>query len=211
MKHEASVHKQERDANAPALLDARAAAAYLVVNIETLYRMVRAGELPHTRVGRALRFRQADLERYLAEQTSTYWHRGEGRKEDQSQLSYGEGDAAMTREKFLEKRKLEWLKQERRDFIDAYTEEWESKGWIAEWDEKEQALRQQWRVEHPDGTEEDWDEWVNRQLLMWQEERRAVLRDEAQEKWSKQAAEYERRWAAYVKDNESALLKEFAK
>jgi len=72
MKNEAPVPKPERDEHSPALLDARAAAAYLVVNIETLYRLVRAGELPHTRVGRALRFRQVDLERYLAEQTSTY-------------------------------------------------------------------------------------------------------------------------------------------
>src|SRR5215468_4212107 len=104
MKHEAPIPKQERDANAPALLDAREAAAYLVVNIETLYRMVRSGELPHTRVGRALRFRHADLERYLAEQTATYWHRGEGRKEDHSRLDYSEGEAVMTQEQFLAKR-----------------------------------------------------------------------------------------------------------
>jgi hypothetical protein len=39
----------------------------------------------------------------------------------------------MTQEQFLAKRKLEWLRQERRDFIDAYTEEWESERWIAEW------------------------------------------------------------------------------
>jgi hypothetical protein len=46
---------------------------------------------------------------------------------------------------------------------------------------------------------------------VWQEERRAALRDEAQKKWEERAGEYERRWKAYVKDNERALLKEFAK
>jgi hypothetical protein len=117
----------------------------------------------------------------------------------------------MTQEQFLAKRKLEWVRQERRDFIDAYTEEWEHEGWIAEWEEEEQALREQWRTEHPDGTEQEWDEWLNRQLLVWQEERRAAVRDEAQKKWEEQAAEHERQWIAYVKDNERALLKEFAK
>ncbi len=116
----------------------------------------------------------------------------------------------MTQEEFLGNRKLEWLKQERRDFIDASIEEWESDGRIAEWEEKEQALREQWREGHPDGTEEEWDEWLNRQLRVWQEERRAVLRDEAKEKWRAQEAEYERQWEAYVKDNENALLQEFA-
>lgn len=210
MKNEAPVPKPERDEHSPAVLDARAAAAYLVVNIETLYQLVRAGELPHPRVGRALRFRQVDLERYLAEQPSTYWHRGEGRKEDQSRLSSGEGAAAMHREGVLEKRKREWLKQERRDFIDAYTEEWESEGWRAEWGKEEQAVREQWRAERPDGTEQEWDEWLNRQLLVWHEERREALWDQAQKKWEEQAAEYERQWKAYVKGNEGAWLKEVA-
>ena len=87
MKNEASVPKPERDANAPALLDARAAAAYLAMNIETLYRLARAGELPHTRVGRALRFRLVDLDRYLEEQTALYWRRvdGQGRAATRSE------------------------------------------------------------------------------------------------------------------------------
>ena len=61
------------DDKPPAVLDSRAAAAYLAVHIETLYRMARAGELPYTRVGRAFRFRLVDLDRYLEEQTSRYW------------------------------------------------------------------------------------------------------------------------------------------
>jgi len=90
MKNEASVPKPERDANAPALLDARAAAAYLAVNIETLYRLARAGELPHTRVGRALRFRLVDLERYLEEQTSAYWKQ----LDERGQATRGEAKGA---------------------------------------------------------------------------------------------------------------------
>ena len=49
--------KREQRATPTVTIDAREAAAYLAVNIETIYRMARAGELPHTRVGRALRFR----------------------------------------------------------------------------------------------------------------------------------------------------------
>ena len=79
MNNEAASPPQERDDNATALLDARAAAAYLVVNIETLSRLARAGELPHAREGRALRFRLVDLERYLEEQTSAYWKQLEER------------------------------------------------------------------------------------------------------------------------------------
>jgi hypothetical protein len=117
----------------------------------------------------------------------------------------------MTKEQFLAERKVEWLRQERRDFIDASTEEWESEGWIAEWDEKENELREQWYAERRDGTEEERDQWLNRQLLVWREERREEVQNEAKRKWEAQAAEYERRWEVYVKDNESALLKEFAK
>ncbi len=41
--------------------------------------MVRAGELPHTRVGRNLRFRLVDLDAYLEAHTSTTWERVDGR------------------------------------------------------------------------------------------------------------------------------------
>ena len=100
----------------------------------------------------------------------------------------------MTKEQFLTKRKQEWLKQERRDFLDAYTEEWESEGWIVEWEKEEEELHVQWREQHPGGTEEDWDEWANRQLTIWQVERRETLREEAQDQWKEREAEYERRW-----------------
>jgi hypothetical protein len=113
----------------------------------------------------------------------------------------------MMKDQVPAKRKAEWLKQERRDFIDAYTEEWESEGWIEEWEAQEQELRAHWIAEYPDGSGEDWDEWLNRQLIIWQAERREALREEAQGKWRDQEAEYERRWAAYVKDNTGASLR----
>jgi hypothetical protein len=107
----------------------------------------------------------------------------------------------VTKEQFLATRKQEWLKQERRDFIDAYTEEWESEGWVAEWEKEEEKLHVQWRAQYPDGTDEHWDEWANRQLTIWQVERREALREEAQDQWQQREPEYEKRWAAYVKDN----------
>jgi len=61
--------KFERDGMATAVLDVVEACAYLAVSEITLRRMVRDGELPHTRVRKALRFRVEDLDRYLAENT----------------------------------------------------------------------------------------------------------------------------------------------
>jgi hypothetical protein len=113
----------------------------------------------------------------------------------------------MTKGQILAKRKAKWLKQERRDFIDAYTEEWESDGWIAEWEKEEEELRVQWAADHPDGTEEDWEEWANRQLTIWQVERREVLREEAQDQWQKRVSEYEKRWEEYVSENAGASLR----
>ena len=69
----------ERHGLPTAVLDAREAAAYLAVKMGTLYALVRAGELPHTRVGHNLRFRLVDLDHYLVERTSTHWKRVDGR------------------------------------------------------------------------------------------------------------------------------------
>jgi hypothetical protein len=107
----------------------------------------------------------------------------------------------VTKVQFLAKRKEEWLKQERRDFIDAYTEEWEGKEWIAEWEQEEEKLHIPWREHHPGGTKEAWEAWLNRQLHIWRGKRRETLREEAQDRWEKRQHEYEKRWAAYVKDN----------
>jgi hypothetical protein len=116
-------------------------------------------------------------------------------------------DTVMMKEQGLTKRKADWLKQERRDFIDQYIEEWESEGWVEEGEAQEQTLRAEWREQHPDGSEEDWDKWLNRQLISWQAERREALREEAQGKWREQEAEYERRWAQYAKENAGENLR----
>jgi excisionase family DNA binding protein len=53
----------------PAVLDKAEAAIYLKVSVTTVLRLVRSGELPHTRVGRSIRFRPADLDAYLESRT----------------------------------------------------------------------------------------------------------------------------------------------
>jgi len=68
----------ERDGRPTVVLDVHEAAAYLALNKETVYRLVRRGELPHTRIGRALRFRVVDLDLYLEERTSREWKAHEG-------------------------------------------------------------------------------------------------------------------------------------
>lgn len=54
-------------------LDVHTVAKQLSVTEQTVYRLIRSGRLPHTRVGRALRVRKVDLDAYLEEQTSTCW------------------------------------------------------------------------------------------------------------------------------------------
>jgi hypothetical protein len=110
-------------------------------------------------------------------------------------------EGIVTKAQYLAKRKAEWLRQERRDFIDAYMEEWESEGWIEEGEAHEQELRVQWAAEHPGRSEEDWEEGLNQQLILWQAERREALRVEALGKWKEREAEYERRWMEYVREN----------
>lgn len=48
------------------ILTARAVADILQVNRETIYRLVHANELPHFRVGSAIRFRETDIENWMA-------------------------------------------------------------------------------------------------------------------------------------------------
>ena len=45
-------------------------AQYLRVNPQTVYRKVKAGELPTLRIGRAIRFRRAELDAWLKEGAS---------------------------------------------------------------------------------------------------------------------------------------------
>jgi excisionase family DNA binding protein len=58
-----------------AVLDVKEAAAYFGVTSRQVYRLVRSGELPHTRVGLSLRFRIEDLDHYLAARTTHTWTR----------------------------------------------------------------------------------------------------------------------------------------
>lgn len=63
----------ERNGFPTAVLDVREGAAYLAVTDVTLRRMIRRGEIPHTRVGRSIRLRLVDLDAYLEERTSRKW------------------------------------------------------------------------------------------------------------------------------------------
>lgn len=65
----------ERDGYPTAVLDARETAAYLSISPAYVYELVRSGELPHTRVGKNLRFRLVDLDAYLEARTSRTWKR----------------------------------------------------------------------------------------------------------------------------------------
>lgn len=53
----------------PDVLTAEEAAQYLRVSLKTLYRLVSAGKVPGQRVGRAWRFRKADLVAFLQART----------------------------------------------------------------------------------------------------------------------------------------------
>jgi len=55
------------------VLTTREAAAYLSISLPTLFRLTRAGELPHLRIGRVLRYRREDLEAFLESRTTTEW------------------------------------------------------------------------------------------------------------------------------------------
>ena len=51
------------------LLNAREAARYLGLDVDTVYKKARLRELPSVKVGRALRFDVQALERYIEEHT----------------------------------------------------------------------------------------------------------------------------------------------
>lgn len=59
----------------PRVLDAQRAARYLSLGLDTLYRLVRSGELPHTRIGKSIRFRPEDLDEYIAARVTREWTR----------------------------------------------------------------------------------------------------------------------------------------
>lgn len=49
------------------------AATYLSVSVDTVRRLVRAGEIPHARVGNGIRVRRSDIDAYLESRTTTTW------------------------------------------------------------------------------------------------------------------------------------------
>ncbi|MHC4421483.1 MAG: helix-turn-helix domain-containing protein [Planctomycetota bacterium] len=55
------------------------AGTYLGVSSDTVRRLVRAGEIPHARIGNSIRIRHVDLEEYLQDKTTRKWERVDGR------------------------------------------------------------------------------------------------------------------------------------
>lgn len=54
------------------VLTSEEAADYLRVSVRTLHRLARAKDVPGTKVGRAWRFRAADLDAYLARERQAH-------------------------------------------------------------------------------------------------------------------------------------------
>jgi len=63
----------------PAAVSVSDAAVYLGVSHDTVRRLVRAGSLPHARIGNSIRIRRADLDSYLEGQVSREWRPVDGR------------------------------------------------------------------------------------------------------------------------------------
>jgi excisionase family DNA binding protein len=49
------------------------AAAFLAISLPTLYRITKAGELAHVRIGRSVRYRLEDLEQFLNDRSTMEW------------------------------------------------------------------------------------------------------------------------------------------
>jgi excisionase family DNA binding protein len=62
-----------------AALTIPAAGTYLGVSSDTIRRLVRAGTIPHARIGSSIRIRRVDLEAYLEGQTTREWRPMDGR------------------------------------------------------------------------------------------------------------------------------------
>ena len=62
--------KSDETASSGPLMKIEAAAAYLGYTVGTLYNKVAAGEVPHIRLGRAIRFRRSDLDAWIDEQAA---------------------------------------------------------------------------------------------------------------------------------------------
>jgi excisionase family DNA binding protein len=56
-----------------AALSTKEAAVYLSISLPTLFRITRAGELAHVRIGRVIRYRPKDLDDFLSARSTTKW------------------------------------------------------------------------------------------------------------------------------------------
>jgi excisionase family DNA binding protein len=63
----------------PAAVRITDAGRYLGVSADTVRRLVRAGAIPHARIGNSIRIRRTDLDKYLEDQTSRQWRPMDGR------------------------------------------------------------------------------------------------------------------------------------
>ncbi len=63
----------------PAAVSIVGAGRYLGVSADTVRRLIRAGAIPHARIGNSIRIRLADLDDYLQSQTTRQWQPLDGR------------------------------------------------------------------------------------------------------------------------------------
>ncbi len=63
----------------PVVFSVVGAGLYLCVSADTIRRLVRAGDIPHVRVGNSIRIRCEHLDAYLRDRTTTTWERVDGR------------------------------------------------------------------------------------------------------------------------------------
>ena len=63
----------------PAAVSITDAAVYLGVSADTVRRLVRAGSIPHARIGNSIRIRRTDLDGYLESRISREWRPVDGR------------------------------------------------------------------------------------------------------------------------------------
>jgi excisionase family DNA binding protein len=59
--------KQSPEGAAPAVLTVGEACTYLRLSRATVYNLIRAGKLTHARLGKCIRLRREDLEKYIAD------------------------------------------------------------------------------------------------------------------------------------------------
>ena len=69
-------YRFERDGVPTVVLDVTEVSAYLAVTRDTVYRLIRDGQLPHVRIGKSIRVRVETLEQFVKERETTEWEAG---------------------------------------------------------------------------------------------------------------------------------------